>query len=153
MRRLCSSRRLAPSRERIQLNYEDHLDATQKSRHATLKRVLSRFSPLFRGKRVLDYGASSGLSAAALIELGADSVVGIEPDLTRVEQGRRILGDLDLHQIQLVHVEDTTDLSFDDGEFQFILSNAVFEHIPQPRDASLREVWRMLGRWRLLPLD
>ena len=49
-----------------------------------------------------------------------------------------------LHEIKLIHLEDTKSLPFSDGEFYFILSNAVFEHIPQPREAHLREVWRVL---------
>jgi ubiquinone/menaquinone biosynthesis C-methylase UbiE len=35
-------------------------------------------------------------------------------------------------------------LPFEDEEFDTVLPNAVLEHIPQPRDARIRDLWRVL---------
>jgi ubiquinone/menaquinone biosynthesis C-methylase UbiE len=125
-------------------NYEEYLSGIPLNRYRTLKQTLGRYKHLFCGKTVLDYGASSGLSAVALMELGAASVTGIEPELDRVEKGMRDLAMMGNHCIEIIHLQDTTNLPYRDGEFEFVLSNAVFEHIPQPRDAHLCEVWRVL---------
>ena len=73
------------------LNYEELLDDIQLNRYKTLKQTLSRYKHLFYEKNVLDYGASSGLSSVAMVELGAASVTGIEPELARVEKESVIL--------------------------------------------------------------
>ena len=119
----------------------DHPDT---GRYRTLLGTLSRLRQHFVGCRVLDYGASHGLSMAALLELGAASTVGVEPDEDRVIEDRRILAEYG-ERAELLHVPDTTALPFDDGSFSCVLCNAVLEHIPQPRDAHIREMWRVLA--------
>jgi ubiquinone/menaquinone biosynthesis C-methylase UbiE len=112
-------------------------------RYRTLLHTLSDLREYFEGRRVLDFGASYGVSMCALLELGAARVVGVEIDESRVVEGRRILADYG-DRAQLLHTPDTTALPFDDGEFDCVLCNAVLEHIPQPRDAHIREMWRVL---------
>jgi len=115
-------------------------------RYLTLKQTLAAFRPVFVNRRVLDFGASSGLSICALIELGAAKVVGIEPEEPRVERGQAILSNTgSADRARILHVGDTAHLPFADGSFEFVLANAVFEHIPQPRDRYIREVWRVLA--------
>jgi len=46
---------------------------------------------------------------------------------------------------KIVHFEDTRHLSAGDATFGFILANAVFEHIPPPRTAYIRELRRVLA--------
>jgi SAM-dependent methyltransferase len=117
----------------------------ERARYEGLKSFLDTYRWVFEGKRVLDFGANYGLTAALLTELGAAKVVGVEPNSLRVEKGRAVLEQLHLtERIQLLHVADTKHLPFDDGTFDFVLANAVFEHIAQPRDDYLREVWRLV---------
>jgi SAM-dependent methyltransferase len=133
---------------------EDTMDAlaallpseTERWRFDNLMRNLTAWRPLFSGRRVLDFGASWGISAIALIRAGAAEVVGVEPDLARVEKGRQIVHDVEPSaRISLLHTPDTLALPFREGEFPFVLSNGVLEHIPQPRAASLRAIWRLVA--------
>lgn len=128
-------------------SFKDNLGPIEVKRYAHVTRLFSGYRHLFEGKEVLDYGASYGLSAVVLIELGASSVIGIEVDAERVERGKREIARLGYSdRIQLIHWEDTTHMPFiADGQFDFITANAVFEHIAQPRRKHLQEVWRMLA--------
>jgi SAM-dependent methyltransferase len=118
----------------------------ERNRYQALKVALEPLRIHFAGKRLLDFGASYGLSACALIELGASTVVGVEPEASRVTRGQEIVSALGLSdRIVLRHVEDTCHLGLPDGSFDTILANAVFEHIPQPRHRHVQEVWRVLA--------
>jgi SAM-dependent methyltransferase len=94
---------------------------------------------------VLDFGASSGLSMIALHSIGLSDVYGVEPAKPRVESGRRILGEAGMDPNRLLWVENTSKLPYPDGAFRTVLANAVLEHIPQPRGAYIRELWRVLA--------
>jgi|RhiMetdeSRZDD1v2_1073273.scaffolds.fasta_scaffold07280_9 cyclopropane fatty-acyl-phospholipid synthase-like methyltransferase len=119
---------------------------TERGRYENLFNTLSERKSLFAGHRVLDFGASWGTSMIALISLGAREVVGIEPSRERIEQGHRLLAKaIPGAQALLIHAADTAALPFVDGEFMFILANGVLEHIPQPRDPYIRELWRVLA--------
>lgn len=118
----------------------------ERDRYKTLLSTLSGWDRFFVGRRVLDFGASYGTSLIALLRLGADEVVGVEPDPSRVERGQRLLAEaVPGANASLLYTPDTSELPFNSGEFSFILANAVFEHIPQPRDAFVRELWRLLA--------
>lgn len=118
----------------------------ERGRYATLRTTLAPYVPMFRSRRVLDFGASYGLSAVALIELGAASVVGVEPEEPRVTEGIPMLADTGYgDQVRLIYLADTRQVPLPDASVDFVLVNAVFEHIPQPRDAYVRELWRVLA--------
>lgn len=119
---------------------------TERWRYRNLIDNLSRQAPRFRGQRVLDYGASWGTSAVALIRAGASEVVGVEPEAERVMRGRALVAEVGLENRIILHHTTATDaLPFDDGAFPFVLANGVLEHIPQPRDRYLREIWRLVA--------
>ena len=119
---------------------------TERWRYENLFRTLTAWGVLFKGRRVLDFGASWGTSALALIHAGAREVVGIEPDLSRVEKGRALVSAAAPGaKISLLHIPDTAALPFADNEFPFVLTNGVLEHIPQPRDSYIRELWRLVA--------
>jgi ubiquinone/menaquinone biosynthesis C-methylase UbiE len=121
-------------------------DKTEAERYSTLLQTLSEWQYLFAGRRVLDFGASHGTSAVALIQLGASEVSGVEPSESRIVLGQKLVAQAGLTKsISLVHTPDPTKLPFRDGEFSFILVNAVLEHIPQPRDPYIKEIWRVLA--------
>jgi SAM-dependent methyltransferase len=117
---------------------------TERRRYRTLMRTLAPFAPLVRGARVLDFGSAHGPSLCALLALGAARVVGVEPDPQRVEKGEKLIALAGLTERAEIRCErDTTHLPFPDGAFPLVLANAVLEHIPQPRDAWIRELWRL----------
>lgn len=117
----------------------------ERKRYATLKQSLVPIRPIVNDAHVLDFGASYGLSAVALIEYGARQVIGVEPEEWRVAKGQELLrGAGYADQVSLIHVEDTRTLPFQSGSFDLVLCNAVLEHVPQPRDAHIREMWRLL---------
>jgi SAM-dependent methyltransferase len=119
---------------------------TERARYQTLLSTLSKWKALFIGRRVLDFGASWGTSAVALIRSGASEVIGVEPSLSRVEQGRElVIKAVPAAKVSIICTPDTTALPFVDEEFAFILANGVLEHIPQPRDPYIRELWRVVA--------
>ena len=120
-------------------------DPKEQRRYRTLKDTLAAHRPLFRGRRVLDFGASHGPGVCALLELGAAEVVGVEPEAAWVRAGQPILAAGGWgERAALIHVADTRVLPFPDASFDLVLVNAVLEHIPQPRAAWIRELWRVL---------
>jgi ubiquinone/menaquinone biosynthesis C-methylase UbiE len=122
------------------------LSPGEQKRYRDLRETLRPFIGLFKGKRVLDFGASYGLSAAVLVEHGAANVWGVEPEEWRVEKGTEFMSKLGIaDRVHLSHVRNTKKLDAEDSAFSFILVNAVFEHIPQPRDDYVRELWRVLA--------
>ena len=124
---------------------EHDLNEVERGRYQTLRTSLRPFRHLIEGRSVLDFGASYGLSAVVLIEMGASDVWGVEPDLARVERVNRLIADMGLAgRVTLSHLQDTRHLDCPDGSFRFILANAVLEHIPQPREEYIREIWRVL---------
>jgi SAM-dependent methyltransferase len=69
----------------------------------------------------------------------------VEPDLSRVEKGSTVIAETAPGaKISLLHTADTSALPFADNEFSFVLANGVIEHIPQPRDLYIRELWRLI---------
>ena len=127
------------------ISYEH--DETERARYRTVLCTLSELRRFIEGRRVLDFGASYGLSLCALLETGARFVVGVEPDKQRVERGVCLLADLGLEsRVSLIQISDTRGLPFCDGAFDTVLANAVLEHIPQPRAQYIREIWRLVKR-------
>jgi SAM-dependent methyltransferase len=81
----------------------------------------------------------------ALLELGAAEVVGVEIEAPRVVRGNEILAAGGLtDRATLLHVPDTTRLPLADSSVDFVLCNAVLEHIPGSRAPYIREMWRVL---------
>ena len=129
------------------ISYLDYLkdNPIEYERLLTLRRTLSSLKPFLIGHRVLDFGASYGLSACAYVEAGASMVVGVEPDPTRVARGRDIINKLGwTERITLIQTSATDHLPFENASFDIVFANAVLEHIPQPRVKFIREMWRMV---------
>lgn len=127
---------------------------TDRERFETLLRTLAGWQGLFAGKRVLDFGASVGISLIALLRLGAVEVIGVEPDRGRVDRGQDLLARAAPGaKASLIHVPNTRHLPFADGEFGFVLVNAVMEHIPQPRQDYVRELWRLVSSGGVLMVN
>jgi SAM-dependent methyltransferase len=123
------------------------LDDTDRERFTVLLSTLADLRSFIEGRRVLDFGASYGLSLCALLETGAGNVVGVEPDKERVERGLRLLAEMGIDaRANLIHVADSRRLPFPDGVFDVVLANAVLEHIPPPRAEYIREMWRLVKR-------
>jgi len=110
------------------------------------RQFLDRYLDL-KGKRVLDFGCGTGASSVVWIRMGASTVVGIEPVRELAEAARvRVREDGLADRIHIHHLEDTSHLPFQDGEFEVCICNAVLEHIP-PRDRAkyIREIWRVIA--------
>jgi SAM-dependent methyltransferase len=98
---------------------------------------LERTAVLAREHRVLEVGSGHGTMLHHLLSQGFD-VRGVELSAQRIENGRRLYGDLPCTQVT------GADLPFPDGAFDVVLSFDVFEHIPDS-DHHLREVSRVLA--------
>ncbi len=65
------------------ISYEP--DDTERGRYISLLSTLCELRPFIESRRILDFGASYGLSICALLETGASYVVGVELDKLRLE--------------------------------------------------------------------
>ena len=138
------------------------LSAVDQTRFYSVRGVFERLRPYVRG-RVLDFGAGDALSMVALLDLGIRNVDGVDVVASEVDRGQKFLAEAGGDPARLLHVPDTRRLPFPDRCFDTVVANAVLEHIAQPRDAHIREVWRVLrpgGHWlicetpnKYLPLD
>lgn len=98
-----------------------------------VKKLQTMFS-LPANATVLDVGASSGEFLVAVSELGWKAV-GVEPSADGVKSG--LEKGLDVVQ------SSAERLPFDDGTFDLVHSNHVFEHLADPQQAA-REAYRVL---------
>jgi ubiquinone/menaquinone biosynthesis C-methylase UbiE len=116
--------------------------------------LLGQLAPVrrrLRGAHVLDYGCGRGLSSFALIATGAEHVTGVEAFADHLRHSLPAVEALGLEdRITMRHVADTRRLPYESGRFDAVLCNALFEHIPQPRSAWIRETWRMVKPGGLL---
>jgi SAM-dependent methyltransferase len=115
----------------------------EEARFQTLRRSLAAVAHLIRDRDVLDFGASYALSMCAIHELGARSVIGTEPDILRVNRGNETLLRLG-HMPTIIHTGYEPYIPLADASFDVVLANAVLEHIPQPREDYIKELWRVL---------
>lgn len=93
---------------------------------------VDRLLSLEKGDRVLEVGCGRGLLTNKIAERGVD-IVGIDANSTAPELAE---GDRVMH----MHAED---LSFEDGEFDAIVSVHAIEHIP-PLEEAFAEMARVL---------
>jgi SAM-dependent methyltransferase len=139
----------------------DHLGRRIEEIETRVLPSLRRFTSL-EGRRVLDFGSGTGSSAVALVRAGC-RVTGVDPDPESCRMARMRLAEHGL-EAEILHVADTSRLPFEEGFFDIVLANGVFEHIRRrERSVYLDEAWRVLGPGgvlyvaetpnRLLPFD
>jgi len=116
-----------------------------------LEGLIKRFGDL-SGAKVLDIGSGSGSSALVMLDGGAQSVHGVEPNPDFVALANQRAQEENLaDKTNFVQITDTSNLPFDNHKFDLITFNAVLEHIePQKRPAILQEAWRCLKPGGLL---
>ena len=88
--------------------------------------------------RWLDLGCADGGYVSAMIEGGADAVVGVDPNADQIAEARG----RGLRAAEFV-VAESEHLPFADAAFDGVLLNEVFEHVGDER-ATLGEVYRVL---------
>ena len=92
------------------------------------------FDPNFSPKRVLDFGCGVGRLVIPLAEI-ADSVVGVDVSESMLQEARQNCQDYSLTNVKLLKSDDS--LSTVTGEFDFIHSFIVFQHIPVSRGKQI----------------
>jgi len=113
--------------------------------------LVNRFGSL-RGKRILDIGSGSGSSAFVMMDKGAKSVQGVEPNTDFVVLAEMRAQDEGFsHDVTFLHLKDTRKLPFDDNKYDIVTFNAVLEHIkPSLREDIIKEAYRCLTPGGLL---
>ena len=114
---------------------------------ALRNQVLSYASPgVFAGKRVLDFGCGSGASTLVLSRLLPDcEIVGIELEPRLLQVARMRAEHFGRASLRFLQSPSGDSLPPELGEFDFIMFNAVFEHLlPDERPRLLPLVWERL---------
>jgi SAM-dependent methyltransferase len=93
---------------------------------------------LARGRRVLDVACGEGYGTAMLNDAGATESVGVDIDATTIADAeRRYAG-------SSFSVGDVTELRFEDGRFDLVVSFETIEHVKEP-ERALDELSRVLA--------
>jgi ubiquinone/menaquinone biosynthesis C-methylase UbiE len=109
---------------------------------STLEELWDKAAP----QSILDVGCGEGvLTAQWADKLGDGRIVGIDLDDAKLkaEWDRRRRANLEYR------VEDATNLSFTDGEFEMATAIEVLEHVPDP-ERTVSEMTRVAKRWVLV---
>jgi 2-polyprenyl-3-methyl-5-hydroxy-6-metoxy-1,4-benzoquinol methylase len=115
--------------------------------HHIQKEVLSYFpAEAFAGKRILDFGCGSGGSSMVLSRvLPPCEIVGIELEERLLKIARLRAAHFGRTSLRLLQSPSGDSLPPDLGQFDFIMFNAVFEHLlPHERPMLLPKVWQQL---------
>ncbi len=115
--------------------------------HKLRTEVLSYLPPAaFAGRRILDFGCGSGASPLVLSRLLPPcEIVGVELVPELLELARQRANYFGRASLKLMQSPSGDSLPPDLGEFDFIMFNAVFEHLlPHERRALLPLVWSHL---------
>jgi 2-polyprenyl-3-methyl-5-hydroxy-6-metoxy-1,4-benzoquinol methylase len=115
--------------------------------HKLRTEVLAYLSPLdFAGKRILDFGCGSGASPLVLGRLLPPcDIVGIELEPGLLALARLRARHFGRTSLQLLQSPSGDSVPAGLGEFDYIMFNAVFEHLlPHERRTLLPLVWRHL---------
>jgi 2-polyprenyl-3-methyl-5-hydroxy-6-metoxy-1,4-benzoquinol methylase len=114
---------------------------------ALRSQVLTYVSPeSFAGRRILDFGCGSGASTMVLSRLLPEcQIVGIELEDRLLQVARLRAEHFGRRNIQFLKSPSGDSLPPELGEFDYIMFNAVFEHLlPHERPRLLPAVWRHL---------
>jgi len=109
--------------------------------------VLSYMDPAdFAGKRILDFGCGSGASMLVLSRLLPPcEIVGVELEERLLNIARLRAQHFGRTSLRLLQSRSGDELPPELGQFDFIMFNAVFEHLlPGERRALLSKVWQHL---------
>ncbi len=100
----------------------------------------------FKNKRLLDFGCGSGSSTVILAKMFPDTeIVGIELCADSLSVAKLRAKYYQLENIQFLQSPNGQVLPANIGEFDFILLNAVFEHLlPDERLTVLPQLWSVL---------
>lgn len=97
------------------------------------------------GRRVLDFGSGTGALAVAVALKGA-TVTASDPTPVSLEacRWRATYFGLDEARVRTVRLDVRPGLPFEDGSFDMVTCNSVFEFIPADREAYVRELVRVI---------
>jgi 2-polyprenyl-3-methyl-5-hydroxy-6-metoxy-1,4-benzoquinol methylase len=113
-----------------------HLFFESGERHVdgVLEKVRDCLNPSFHPKRAVDFGCGVGRLTVPLARV-CDSVVGVDVSPAMLEEARRNAENAGLTNVELVEADDS--LSRLRGNFDFIHSFIVFQHIPPGRGEAI----------------
>lgn len=122
------------------VNYESHaFYMTAPYNLFTVGKIFGHNAPDFNKAKVLELGCASGGNIIPLASLYPNSsFVGIDLSKKQIEQGKKVIEDLGLKNIELKAIS-ITDIKESFGKFDYIICHGVFSWVPQEvQDAILK---------------
>lgn len=98
---------------------------------------IQRIAQYIKGGDWLDYGCADGGYTNALLRAGAATASGVDVEADRIAAAKEAYPDIDFR------VDSDDHIPFEDGSFDGVFMNEVFEHVADER-RTLREIHRVL---------
>jgi SAM-dependent methyltransferase len=131
----------------VNFSEADYTDRVE--RYAQRLRINDLADGFLNGMRAVDFGCGHGNFAHALLNAGAQSVLGIDYGEKSIRYASAARDRLGVAPDRLdLRVASVYDCPAEDGSFDFAIQNGVFHHLDD-EDAAYREVHRVLrpGGW------
>lgn len=119
-----------------------------------LERSILSFVPAsyFTNRRLLDFGCGAGASTVVLARmLPRLRIVGVDMNQRLLELAKLRAQHYGLRRIEFFQSPDEAQIPDDIGSFDFVMLNAVFEHLlPVERALVIPQLWNHLKPWGIL---
>jgi ubiquinone biosynthesis O-methyltransferase len=126
--------------------YHNVVLGSERSRHTYIRRLntIDELSEGIQGKRVLDLGCGYGFRTMGIAKKGADHIIGIDEDNTRIREGQLFAEQQHINNIEFT-VMDAERTEFDDESFDIVIADEMIHHVKN-LPGLIKEMQRILKK-------